>query len=135
MRSKWFAACGLWLALFGTALALPIDTPLPDTKQEARAKALFHEIRCVVCQGETIADSPADIAGDMRRLIRERIATGESNRDIVSYLVEHYGDSILMNPPLNRATSFLWFGPWVILSGAGLLAARYFRNTSPKQSS
>ena len=115
------------------ALALTTDTPLPNALDEARAKSLFHQIRCVVCQSEAIADSPADIASDMRREIRAQVASGKSDEDIKSFLVEHYGNFILMDPPLNPATSLLWFGPLIILCLAAWLAARYFRHSFPKK--
>ena len=98
-----------------TAMALTVDTPLPDAAHETRARALFYEIRCTVCQGESIADSPAGVASDMRRFVRERIAAGESNEVIIAYLVSHYGDYILMQPPLKPATYALWFGPALLL--------------------
>lgn len=113
------------------ALALGLEEPLPDAAQEARARALFHEIRCVVCEGESIADSPADIAGLLRRDIREKIAAGSSDADIRSLLVSHYGTSILMDPPLRSSTWLLWFGPALILALATLLAAWYFRSHKP----
>lgn len=105
----------VWLCWCGAALALNLDAPLPGAEQEARARALFHQIRCTVCQGESIADSPAGVAADMRRFIRQRIAAGESDAAIRSFLVEQYGDYILMKPPLKPATYLLWFGPAVIL--------------------
>lgn len=112
------------------ALALAVDTPLPDSAQEARAKALFHDVRCVVCQSESIAESPADIAADMRRLIREKIAAGESDEAIKTYLVKRYGDYILMQPPVKRATLLLWFGPLMVLLGGGALAWRTMRRVA-----
>lgn len=109
------------------AHALTIDEPLSDPAQEARAKALFATIRCVVCQSEPIADSPAQIAGDLRRAIREEIAAGKSDAEITELLVSRYGDYILMQPPLKAATTLLWFGPLIVLGLAICLAYRYFR--------
>lgn len=128
MLNSLLVLCLLMFAF--AAQALTVDTPLPDAAQETRAKALFHDIRCVVCQGEAIADSPAEIASDMRRTIREHIATGETDQAIKSWLASSYGDVILMQPPLKNTTWPLWFGPLAILTIAGFLAANYFRQGS-----
>ena len=99
------------------------DRPLPDAAQEARAQALFDGIRCVVCQHEAIADSPAGIAGDMRQLVREQVAAGRSDAQIEQDLVRRYGDFVLFQPPVRAGTWLLWFGPvaLMIAVGAGLL--------------
>lgn len=109
------------------SLALNLDTPLPDSAQEARARAMFHEIRCVVCQSESVADSPADVAQDIRNLIRERISEGDSDEAIKAYLVSRYGDAVLMAPPLETRTWLLWFGPLLLLLSGGLAVRRFFR--------
>lgn len=93
------------------------DRPLPDAVQEARAQALFDDIRCVVCQHEAIADSPAVIAADMRRLVREQVAAGRTDAEIQQDLVRRYGDFVLFQPPVRFGTFLLWFGP------IGLMAA------------
>ena len=116
------------LAAVGLMAAEPAaapDRPLPDARQEARARALFADIRCVVCQHESIADSPAGIAGDMRRLVREEIADGRSDAAIRQDLVRRYGDFVLFQPPVRPGTWLLWFGPLslVLLAGAGLVVA------------
>ena len=116
------------LAAVGLMAAEPAaapDRPLPDARQEARARALFVDIRCVVCQHESIADSPAGIAGDMRRLVREEIAEGRSDAAIREDLVRRYGDYVLFRPPVRPATWLLWFGPLalVVLAGIGLMLA------------
>jgi cytochrome c-type biogenesis protein CcmH len=100
------------------------DRPLPDAAQEARAQRLFDDIRCVVCQHEAIADSPAGIAADMRGLVREQIAAGRSNEAIRDDLVRRYGDFVLFTPPLRLGTWLLWFGPFavVLAVGAALMA-------------
>jgi cytochrome c-type biogenesis protein CcmH len=121
------AACAL-LALSLPAMAM--DTPLADAALETRAQALFHNIRCVVCQSESIAESPAEVASDMRRLIRQRIATGDSDEAITSYLAAHYGNVILMKPPLRQLTWPLWFGPPLMLAVAAWFAMRYFRKAA-----
>lgn len=93
------------------------DRPLPDAGQEARAQALFDGVRCVVCQHEAIADSPAVIAADMRQLVREQVAAGRSDAEIKEDLVRRYGDFVLFKPPVRGGTWLLWFGP------VGLMAA------------
>lgn len=99
------------------------DRPLADAAQEARARALFADIRCVVCQHEAIADSPAGIAADLRRLVREEIAAGRTDAQIKSGLVDRYGDFVLFSPPVRAGTWLLWFGPGLALLAvaAGLL--------------
>ena len=111
--------------------ALNVEEPLPDAALEAAAQQLFHEIRCVVCQGETIADSPAEVAGDLRRLVREKVAAGESGDAIKAYLVSRYGEVVLMHPPLSGATALLWFGPLLILLISATFILRYFRKSRP----
>ncbi|WP_312821169.1 cytochrome c-type biogenesis protein, partial [Brevundimonas sp.] len=88
---------------------------------EARARALFTDIRCVVCQHEAIADSPAAIAADMRRLVREQIAAGRSDQDIREDLVRRYGEYVLFTPPFRGATLVLWLGPFALAAGTGLV--------------
>ena len=106
-----------------SAHAFGVEQPLPVPAQEDRAQALFREIRCVVCQGETINDSPAQVAADVRRLVRARIAMGDGDEAIKAYLVSRYGDQILMRPPVKPSTLPLWLGPLAIL-GFALFAAR-----------
>jgi cytochrome c-type biogenesis protein CcmH len=117
----------LWLLLAGSALAAVMpDEMLPDPAQEARARTLSHELRCLVCQNESIDDSNADLAADLRRLVRQRIAAGDSDEQVKRYLVARYGEFVLLKPPVEPATYLLWFGPLaVLLLGGGLLAAYY----------
>lgn len=98
-------------------------TQLPDPAQEARAKALMEQLRCLVCQGQSIADSDADMAGDMRALVRERIAAGESPGKIRAWLVQRYGDYVTYDPPFSWVTAPLWIAP-ILLVVFGLLIAR-----------
>lgn len=120
------------LCMSSMVMALGIETPLAEPALEKRAKALFHTIRCVVCQGESIADSPSEIAGDMRKAIRAKIEAGDSNDAIVGDLVSHYGQVVLMKPPFNPATYLLWFGPLLILLYALRLARDFFRQAQPQ---
>ncbi len=98
-------------------------TQLEDPRQEAQAKALMETLRCLVCQGQSIADSDADMAGDMRSLVRERIAAGEQPEAIRAWLVERYGNWVSYKPPVAPVTWPLWAAP-VLLLGLGLWLAR-----------
>lgn len=114
------AAPLMGLALMAAEPAPAPDRPLADAAQEARARALFAEIRCVVCQHESIADSPAGMAADMRRLVREEIAAGRGDDAVRRGLVDRYGDYVLFRPPVRAGTWLLWFGPGLLVLAAGL---------------
>jgi cytochrome c-type biogenesis protein CcmH len=100
---------------------------LPDPRQEAAARELMGEVRCLVCQGQSIADSNAELAGDMRSIIRRRIAAGESPASIRDWLIQRYGDWVSYNPPLDGKTWPLWAAPIVLLILGLLLARGRFR--------
>jgi len=134
-RGKGFVVAILLSLLASPAFAEPAaapDQPLSNPAQEARAQALFKDVRCVVCQHESIADSPAGIAGDMRRLVREEIASGATDAAVRADLVRRWGDYILFRPPVEAATWLLWFGPLAIVLGVGgvLLATGLRRRTA-----
>lgn len=95
---------------------------LPDPRKEAQAQALMEEIRCLVCQGQSIADSDAEMAGDMRDLVRRRIAAGESPEEIRAWLVERYGAWVTYRPPAEPVTWPLWLAPVALLIAGGLIA-------------
>lgn len=95
---------------------------LPDPRQEAAAQALMEEIRCLVCQGQSIADSDAELASDMRDLVRRRIAAGESPAAIRDWLIQRYGTWITYRPPAEPLTWPLWVAPLVMLAAGALLA-------------
>lgn len=99
------------------------NTQLADPKLEAAAKNLMLSVRCLVCQGQSIADSDAELAADMRSLIRTRVQAGEKPAAIRSWLIERYGDWVTYDPPLSAATAPLWIAPLLLL-GLGLLLAR-----------
>jgi len=104
------------------------DRQLPDPRQEARAKALMETIRCLVCQGQAISDSDAEMAGDMRSLIRTRIAAGESPEQIRAWLISRYGNWVTYDPPLEPVTWPLWAAPvLLLLAGAWLARGRFKR--------
>jgi len=100
---------------------------LKDPAQESRAKALMEELRCLVCQGQSIADSDAPLAGDMRHEVRSKIAAGESPSEIKSWLVARYGNWVSYDPPFDGATALLWLGPLLFLALGGWLAFGRFR--------
>lgn len=99
------------------------DAPLKDPAAEARAQALFEEIRCVVCQHESIADSPAGLAADVRREVRAWVAEGRSDAWIRGALVERWGDFVLFRPPLGPGTIALWAGPFLLVMAGGVFLA------------
>lgn len=108
--------------------AAPAPGTLADPAMEAHARALQKQLRCVVCQGESIDESNAPIAADIRRLIRERIEAGDNDTQIKEYLVSRYGQFVLMKPPLEPNTWLLWFGPVaVLLVGGGIAASVVFK--------
>lgn len=102
-------------------------TELPDPAQEARARGLMETLRCLVCQGQSIADSDAAMAGDMRALVRQRVAAGEGSGAIRSWLVSRYGDYVTYDPPLSRATWPLYLAPIALLLIGVSLARVSFR--------
>ena len=114
--------------LVGNALALQPNEVLKDPALEARARALSKDIRCLVCQNQSIDDSNADLARDLRVLVRERLQTGDSDPEILDFLVKRYGDFVLLKPPVKVSTYLLWYGPIgiLILGVIGLIV--FFRN-------
>ena len=103
--------------------ALSPSEQLKDPAQEARARDISAELRCLVCQNQSIDDSDADLAKDLRRLVRERIAAGDSNSAVKDYLVTRYGEFVLLKPMFNIQNALLWLLPFLIL-GVGIVAAR-----------
>ena len=103
--------------------------PLANPVLEARAKALQKELRCLVCQGQSIDESNAPLAADLRRLIRQQIDAGQSDDDIKNFLVARYGAFVLMKPPVRQDTFFLWFGPaLLVLAGMGVIGVTVLRS-------
>ena len=98
-----------------------------DPELEKRVMALSEQLRCLVCQNETLAASQADLAEDLRGLIREQMKAGKSDKEIVAYLTERYGKFILYNPPVDPTTYLLWFGPFVFLLGGLVFLFRYLK--------
>ena len=102
--------------------------PVEDPQIEQRMQALTQQLRCLVCQSETLADSPSDWAADVRKLIREQMKAGKSDQEIIGFLTQRYGDSVLYKPPVKATTYLLWFGPFVFLLGGTLLLYRYVKH-------
>lgn len=103
------------------------DQPLTDTAQEARAQALHQSLRCVVCQNESIAESDAVLAADLRQVVRERVAAGDTDEQVRAYMVARYGDFVLLKPPFEGATWLLWLGPFAVVLIGALAVAAYLR--------
>lgn len=114
------------------ALAVEPSEILPDPALESRAREIGRALRCVVCQNQSIDDSSAEVAHDMRRAVRERLVAGDSDGDVFTYMVARYGDYVLLKPPFKAGTLVLWLGAPLLLlvaGGALLLAARRRRHT------
>ncbi|OUJ07152.1 cytochrome c-type biogenesis protein [Acetobacter malorum] len=131
--SALFLGCALLLA---PVLVLAVDDPsemLPNPQEEARAETIGSQLRCLVCQNESIEDSSAGLARDLRRVVREHVAKGESNRQIMDWMVNRYGNFIRLSPPLSIGTLLLWSMPVLALL-LGLTTAFFAyrrRNAAP----
>lgn len=118
------------------ASAVQPDEQLADPALEARARAVSAELRCLVCQNQSIDDSDAPLARDLRVLVRQRLEAGDSDREVRDYLVARYGDFILLRPPFAASTWLLWLTPVLVLlvgAGAGLVRARRVRSAGPER--
>jgi cytochrome c-type biogenesis protein CcmH len=109
------------------AFAVLPSEQLADPKLEARARAISSELRCVVCQNQTIDDSNADLAHDLRVLLRQRLKAGDTDKQAIAYIVNRYGDYVLLKPPFEAETLFLWLGPLLVLVAGGVGVAFYLR--------
>lgn len=98
-----------------------------DPVLEARLKAMSHELRCLVCQNQTLADSDAPLAEDLRKEIRTQMREGKSDEEVIDYLVARYGDFVRYRPPVNNSTALLWFGPFIILLIGGFVLFRVLK--------
>ncbi|WP_405054051.1 cytochrome c-type biogenesis protein CcmH [Tabrizicola sp.] len=113
-----------WLALAAPVLAVQPDEILPDPVLEARAREISRDIRCPVCQGESIDDSSAPISRDLRIIIRERLVAGDTDAEVIDYVVARYGEFVLFNPRVEGSNLILWLaGPALLLSGIGIAIA------------
>jgi len=123
-----FACLSLFVSV---ARAVEPDEMLPDPAQEARARALTKDLRCVVCQNQSVDDSDAPLAKDIRVLVREQISQGRSDQQVIDFIVARYGKFVLLNPPLEGDTVLLWIGPFaVFFLGLGM-AILFIRRPAP----
>jgi len=127
--TRWPVILGALLCL--AAAADPAER-LPNAAQETRARTLFRETRCLVCQGESIDESDATLAADLRRVIRQHIAAGASDGQVRAFLAARYGDFVLFRPRITWTNALLWGGPFIVaLAGLGLLVFRERRPPTP----
>jgi cytochrome c-type biogenesis protein CcmH len=117
----------LLLSLSAPAFAVQPDEVLKDPALEARAREISKELRCLVCQNQSIDDSNAALARDLRVLVRERLVAGDDDGSVLSYITARYGDYVLLRPPFKASTYVLWIGPVVVLLLGGLGAALFLR--------
>ena len=118
---KWMIILLLFMPFPALAQEIVQEQFLSNAQQEQRAKALFSELRCEVCAGQSLADSNAALASDMRKLVREKVGEGLADDEILQFFSSRYGDNILMRPPRAAHTALLWWGPWLVM-GLGALA-------------
>jgi cytochrome c-type biogenesis protein CcmH len=134
MRTLFLIIALLTFAAVPCAIAVEPDEVLSDAALEARARALSKELRCMVCQNQSIDDSEAPLARDLRILVRERLQTGDSDRQVIDFLVARYGEFVLLRPRLSWHTAVLWLGPAAMLLIGGcavlVLARRYRANSA-----
>jgi cytochrome c-type biogenesis protein CcmH len=119
-----------WILAVALLLSLP-----GNAQDEQRIRKLEEKLRCLVCQNQTLADSNAELAGDLRRQVRDQVAAGRSDEQIVEFLVQRYGDFVLYEPPFKAATALLWIGPFALLLAAGaiLIVTLRRRRAAPEE--
>jgi cytochrome c-type biogenesis protein CcmH len=110
------------LLMIVPALAVPVADTFSNPAMEARARALQRQLRCLVCQAQSIDESNADLAADMRHLVRAQMRAGKSDKEIEDFLVARYGDFVLMTPPVQSDTWLLWLAPFLVLGAGGAVA-------------
>jgi cytochrome c-type biogenesis protein CcmH len=126
-----FVALILALMLATPAWAVLPQEQLADPALEARARAISRELRCVVCQNQTIDESDATLAHDLRMIVRERLVAGDSDEEVKAWIVARYGDYVLMRPPFRAETWLLWLGPALVVLLGGIGVAFYLRSRRP----
>jgi len=124
---RFFLAVFIVASLPGFSMAREAQPASDDPVLEERVMNLSRELRCLVCQNETLADSRADLAEDLRNQIREQMKAGKSDKEIVAYLTQRYGKFILYNPPIDPTTYLLWFGPFVLLIAGLFVLFRFLK--------
>jgi cytochrome c-type biogenesis protein CcmH len=122
------------VAVIAPGRAVEPDEVLSDPALEARARDISAGLRCLVCQNQSIDDSHAPLARDLRKLVRERLVAGDSDQAVRDYIVQRYGDFVLLKPPLNLGTALLWLAPLLLLVGAVALAFRQLHPAAPSRS-
>jgi len=136
MMQRWIVipviAFGLAIASPGSALAVQPDEILDDPKLEAKARDISAELRCLVCQNQSIDDSDAPLARDLRLLVRERLEEGDSEAEVIDFVVARYGEYVLLRPRFTMKTYVLWFAP-ILLFGAGVILAYRLVSRSRKE--
>lgn len=127
MKSRLALHLLLLIAMSSHVMAQQARPMAEDPVLEERLMNLSRELRCLVCQNETLADSRADLAVDLRNEIREQMKAGKTDQEIIAFLTARYGDFVLYRPPVKSSTYFLWFGPFVLLLGGLFLLFRYVK--------
>ncbi len=132
---RWAGAAALLVCLAGPAVAVAPDEILPDAILEQRARALSAELRCLVCQNQSIDDSDAPLARDLRVLVRDRLKAGETDAEVRKFVVNRYGEFVLLRPVMAWHTALLWAGPVLVLalSALGVLWSRWRRPVESEQ--
>ncbi|NOZ65315.1 MAG: cytochrome c-type biogenesis protein CcmH [Alphaproteobacteria bacterium] len=121
----------LFIGLSLNAFAIGVDLKkLPDPVMEARAQHIMKELRCLVCQNQSIIDSDAELAGDLRAIVREQVAMGKNHEQIIEFMTSRYGDWILLKPPFKASNALLWLGPLFLLLIGGFLVFRTIRQSA-----
>jgi cytochrome c-type biogenesis protein CcmH len=123
----WLLLAAVVLMAWWPVVAVEPNEMLADPALEARAREISRGLRCVVCQNESIDESNADLAHDLRILVRERLIAGDSDEHVVQYIVDRYGDFVLLRPPVKPATYLLWASPVILLLTAAVLIVIYLR--------
>jgi cytochrome c-type biogenesis protein CcmH len=121
------AVCAVLLVGFATAIGAVDTTQLADPALQERYRALTHELRCMQCQNQSIADSPVGLAGDLRRQVKELLEQGKTDADVRQYMSDRYGAFILFRPEFNARTAWLWVAPFVLLLIGAVVAFRIMR--------
>ena len=127
MMQRLVLALATFLLALTPAMAVEPDEILKDPAQEARARSITRELRCVVCQNQSVDDSDAPLAKDIRVLVREKITAGASDAEVRDFLVERYGQYVLLRPPLGVDTALIWIGPFALFAVALGVAFAYMR--------
>ena len=130
---KLFVLLALSCLMLATQAQTVTSTAATDTALEKHVLAVSEQLRCLVCQNQTIADSHADLAVDLRNQVREKIQQGMSDQDIFDFMVARYGDFVMYRPPLHTTTWLLWFGPFLLLFGGLFFLVRKLRQRQPEQ--